>query len=744
MFIRSFRLAAIPAAACLACCTSVWAADEAAPVAPAASAASATPPAPSASAATAAPAEATVTTTTPAVPTKATSLDTVQVTATRQPYRTLYATGATKTDTLLKDLPQSVRVMTADLLQEAGVTKLADVLDLGSGIAKQSNLGGLWDSYSMRGFTGDPNFGSDYLVNGFNYSRGYNGVRDSANTATVEILKGPASALYGRGEPGGTVNITTKKPLFQPAQTVSVSAGSHDAYRGTADITGPVNDQIAYRVNAATEKAHSYRDEVGAERYMVSPSLIWALTEDTTISYELELSKQRATFDRGVVAVNGVLGLVPRSRFYGEPNDGMHTIETSGNQVFVQHAFNDAWSLQSGISFRESSIEGVSTEARFLQPDGRTLVRQRRTRDFSASDLSGRVELLGKLKTAGIVHNVLVGVDAYRFNDKRKQFRVANAGSIDIYEPVYGQVPPAMTLSTDTKETQRSHAVYGQDQIDLSAQWKVLLGVRYDSYDQSLDNHIKAATISQSLSATTPRAGVVFQPSKTLSLYTTASKSFRPNSGVKSDFTSFPAEKGKSYEVGAKLDSADSKITSTLALYKITKNNVLTPDPSDPNNFSVAAGEVESKGVELDVSGEVMRGLRLSAAYAFTDAKVTRDTHDFLVGRQTANVPRNSANLLLVKSFALDGASSASFGGGVNYVSEREGAVAPVAATDNFKLPAYTTVKLLGSYTLDKHLQLSLDVDNLFDKTFYTSSYSQVWVYPGSGRKFTLTAQYKF
>ena len=162
----------------------------------------------------------------------------VVVSAARQNYRALSATGATKTDTLLKDLPQSVRVLTADLLRDVGVTNLAGALDLASGISRQSNLGGLWDSYAMRGFTGDPNFGSDYLVNGFSSSRGYNGLRDSASTASVEVLKGPASALYGRGEPGGTVNITTKKPRFEPSYEMDVSVGSFDTYRSALDLTG--------------------------------------------------------------------------------------------------------------------------------------------------------------------------------------------------------------------------------------------------------------------------------------------------------------------------------------------------------------------------------------------------------------------------------------------------------------------------------------------------------------------------
>lgn len=728
MSTRRLSRAAIPAAALLACSTYAWS-QEAKPAAQAGAAA--------------------------AEPNK---LEVVKVDGTRQPYKTLSATGAMKTDTPVRDMAQSVRVLSAEVLVDAGVTKLADALDLSSGIAKQSNFGGVWDSYAMRGFTGDPNFGSDYMVNGFNYSRGYNGVRGSANTASVEILKGPASALYGRGEPGGTVNITTKKPLFVPEYTLGLSGGSYGTMRATADLTGPISDQVAYRLNASHEKADSYRDYVSSERTLVSPSFLWMLGEDTTISYELEYSKQQATFDRGVIAIKGKLDVVPRSLFLGEPGDGPTEIKTTGNQVFVQHFFNDDWSFQTGLSYRESSIQGISTEVvtlgdgyTFLRPDGHTVVRQRRNRDNSATDVSGRFEVLGKVRGAGMQHNLLIGADAYKFTDDRLQYRVRRLASqdLDINNPVYGNPPPAFPAVplTATHEEQRSKSIYAQDQIDLAEQWKLLLGVRYDKYDQSVRDHNSGALVEQSLSANSPRAGLVYQPSKQVSLYATASKSFRPNSGISFEKQSFPAETGKSGELGAKYDSADGKISSTVAIYKISKKNVLTPDPRDPNNASIAAGAVESKGLEFDLGGEIAAGLRLSAAYAFTDAKVTQDnaaaTGVSLVGRQLPNVPKHSANLLLVQSFQLGG-NGATAGVGLNYVGAREGSVAPVNPVDLFTLPAYTTVKLIGSYAIGKAWKVSLDVDNVFDKTFYSSSYAQWWVYPGNGRKFNLSAQYKF
>ncbi|NMG67301.1 TonB-dependent siderophore receptor [Azoarcus indigens] len=688
--------------------------------------------------------------TSPASSASSAALDTVQVTGKKQPYRNLTATGATKTDALLKDLPQSVRVLTADLLEDAGVTNLAGALDLSSGVSRQSNLGGLWDSYAMRGFTGDPSFGSDYLVNGFNYSRGYNGVRDSANTATVEILKGPSAALYGRGEPGGTVNITTKKPLFEREGQVDISYGSFDAFRTAIDLTGPITDRVAYRLNGAYEKAGSYRDHVSSERSMMSPSFIWMLSDDTTISYEMEVSRQKATFDRGVVAINGrVSSALSTSRFYGNPEDNDHDTETVGHQVFVQHYLNDTWQLQGGFSYRESSIKGTSTEVRDYRTGSTTELRmQHRSRDNEATDLSARAELLGSFMTGPLKHNVLFGVDAYQFTDERLQYRIGDAGTYNVYDPAasYGTINMGFTAAnrnTDTKEEQASRSIYAQDQIDLSEKWKLLLGVRFDDYDQKLTNNINGRVVKKSLTATSPRAGLVFQPNKQVSLYAQAGKTFRPNGGVSRDFTAFDPEEGRAYELGAKWDSADQRVTSTLALFHITKENVLSPDPIDPNNYYVTTGEAESKGLELDLSGEVWPTVRLSLAYAYTKTEVTKDYSSVLQGRELANVPLHSGNIMLVKSLTLNG-NPASVGIGVNYVGEREGAVAPTTESENFKLPSYTTVKLTGSYNFDKRTKLMLEVDNLFDKEYYTSSYSQYWVYPGSPRAFKATLQHRF
>jgi iron complex outermembrane receptor protein len=666
----------------------------------------------------------------------------VIVKAARQNYRALSATGATKTDTLLKDTPQSVRVLTADLLKDVGVTSLASALDLSSGITRQSNLGGLWDSYSMRGFTGDPNFGSDYMVNGFSSSRGYNGLRDSASTNSVEVLKGPASALYGRGEPGGTVNITTKKPRFDPAYAIDLSVGSFHTYRGAVDLTGGISENLAYRLNAAMDKGDSFRDTIKTRRNFISPSFMWLIGDNTKVSYELERTVQHVPFDRGVVAVKGVLGLVPNSRFLGEPGDGPVEVKSLGHQVFVEHEFNEQWKLQGGLSYRTSSLEGTSSEASKLLADDRTLTRLRRHRDFSATDKSGRIELVGKFDTGPVTHNVLVGADFYRFTDHRKQERrmpnATNPYAIDIYNPVYGAKADPLLPIVNTQEDQKSHAIYAQDQVDLTRQWKMLLGVRADRYDQTVQNFRTNAVSSQSLSATSPRTGLVYQPTSWLSLYASAAKGFRPNSGVSVDNKGFPAETSKSYEVGAKFDTPDGKMTGTLALYRITKKNVLTTNPANID-FSIPAGEMASKGLELDVSGEVAKDLRMAAAYAYTDARVTKGDTTITTGSRFPNVPRQSGSVMLTQAFKINGQAATL--GGLTYVGERMG---DVAFSSGFKLPAYTTFKLTSSWSPTKNLRLSLNIDNLFNKRYYASSFSQVWVAPGPERTITLNLNYKF
>ncbi|MCA3209912.1 TonB-dependent receptor plug domain-containing protein, partial [Cupriavidus sp.] len=243
-------------------------------------------------------------------------------TTAEQSYAPPYATGATRTETPSREVPQSVRVLSRSLIDDVAATRMDGMLDYASGVSRQNNLGGLWDNYAIRGFTGSENTGAGYLVNGFAANRGYTAPRDTATIDRIEVLKGPSSSLYGSSEPGGVVNVVTRQPQFKPGQTYDLEAGNRDHYRAAADITGALTDNVAGRLIAVADHDGSTRDFVNSQRYLLAPSVTWALGASTLVQYSAELQRYTVPLDRGVVAINGRLGAVPRSRFLGEPNDG--------------------------------------------------------------------------------------------------------------------------------------------------------------------------------------------------------------------------------------------------------------------------------------------------------------------------------------------------------------------------------------------------------------------------------------
>ncbi|WDK57747.1 TonB-dependent siderophore receptor [Xanthomonas campestris pv. campestris] len=680
---------------------------------------------------------------------QARSLDAVQVRSDYAPYRALTVTGATKTEAPLRDLPISARVLDHSLLEDAGVTDLAGALDMASGITKANNLGGLWDSYSIRGFTGDPNFSSDYMVNGFNASRGYNGLRDGANTQSVEVIKGPASALYGRGEPGGAVNIVTKKPLFDAQHSVDLSAGRFDSYRAALDSTGPLSETVAYRVNLMHKDQHSFRDTVDSDATLLAPSLLWMPTPDTTVSYELELLRIHTPFDRGVTAIDGDANRLPASRFLGEPGDGDIDLHYTGHQVFAVHGLNQTWSLQGGATYRDSGMRGFSTEPWTLQADDRTLRRERRYRDYQGRDIAARAELLGTLGSGKVAHHVLFGIDGNRFNDSRYQLRARSAAtpySIDVLAPRYGVAQPGrLAPITDTDERQQVWGVYAQDQIDLGARWKALLGVRYDHYQQDIANRLRATTQQASDGVISPRAGLTVHLDDTLSLYASAAAGFRPNSGVGANGQSFAPEKSRSLETGLKYVQPGEGLEATLAVFRIDKENVLSLDPAD-TSFSLPVGQMRSEGAELDLLGRLTPHLAASVGLAYTDSQVTRSSAAAMgtglaEGRRFPNVPRFSGNAFVNYAQPLSGTRSAAVGVGVSRTGERLGSV---DSNTGFVLPAYTVWRLVGHYDLSERLRLYAKVENLTDRRYAAFSYSEQWVYPGAPRTWTVGARLRF
>lgn len=679
------------------------------------------------------------------------AIEEVTVLGTRQQYRGEFAPI---------EVPANELVLTQELLDQAGVRGLDQALDLSASVARQNNFGGLWNSFAIRGFVGDENLPSGYLVNGFNAGRGFGGPRDISGIERVEILKGPRAALFGRGEPGGTINLVTKRPQSDLFAQVRASYASFDTRRVDADLNLPVQEHLGVRLVGFWEDADSFRDTVETTRFGASPSV--AVTfGDTSLLYELEYSSQELPFDRGVVAADGALGVIPVSRFLGEPGDGPMDARVLGHQLQLQHDFSDALSLLVGAGWRDTSLEGFSSEAELtgsrqrLFQDGRTLTRQRRFRDYDALYQVLRAELSARFATGPLQHRVLVGGDVDEFENDQVflRYRAPTLASdptlqesyvIDIFDPVYGQFPlPDVSPLTDRVETRSAVGAYLQDQISLTDRLQVRLGLRFDDFEQEVVNRASGSVAEQSDSRVSPQAGVVWAFSDALTFYGAYGQGFRALSGADVAGTPFAPNTTTSYEAGLKFDLAGGILQGTGAVFRVDQENILVADPDNPG-FSLAAGEARSQGVELDLTASFGTGTDIWFSYAFVDAEVTNDVLDpnfaleIQAGDRLLNVPQHTMNLQVSQALTLRGLPL-SFGGGVLYVGDRLGEV----ATD-FELPEYTVARLFAAAELGAGVEVRAEIDNLFDRDYYVNSFAALWVQPGVPLNARISATWRF
>jgi len=295
------------------------------------------------------------------VPAYAEEVDDAEITVTgiRQAYRG---------DFEQKEIPQAIATIDAKQLVENNILRLTDALDLNASVARQNTLGGLWDAFAIRGFAGDENLPSGYLVNGFNGGRGFGGQRDVAGIESIEVLKGPAAALLGRGEPGGTINIVTKQPVYGNSfGNAALQYGSFDRLRAEADANVAIGQNLSVRLVGYAEGAESFRDTIESNRRGFLPSVGLRLGDQTRLTYDLEWTRVAVPFDRGIVVLNNNFKTIPRSRFLGEPGDGDHVARAEGHQLRVQHDFNDKWSVQLGVSHRDTLLTGQSSDAELVR-----------------------------------------------------------------------------------------------------------------------------------------------------------------------------------------------------------------------------------------------------------------------------------------------------------------------------------------------------------------------------------------
>ncbi|EPA98016.1 TonB-dependent receptor [Pseudomonas sp. G5(2012)] len=658
-----------------------------------------------------------------------------------------------RSSTPLQEIPQTVNVVPAQVIRDQAPRNLDDALANVSGITQGNTLGSTQDSVMTRGF-GDNRNGSIMrdgmpVVQG----RGLNATVDR-----VEVLKGPASLLYGIQDPGGVVNMVSKQPELDPYNALTLRGSTYGEGKngsgGTFDSTGALGESgLAYRLVLDHEDEDYWRNYGVHRETLVAPSLAW-FGESTQLTFAYEHREFLTPFDRGTVIDprdNPPLD-IPRDRRLDEPFNNMEG-RSDLYHFQADHDLNDNWKAHFGYSWNRETYDASQVRVTAVDTSNGTLTRSMDgTQNAISTDRFTTASLEGKIDVAGMQHDLVLGVDdEYRKIYRADLIRQKSLTTFSYLDPVYGREVPGTTVSpADSAQTDilRSDSVFLQDSIHLTDQWILVAGGRFQEYDQYAGKGVpfKANTDSNG-QKWVPRAGLVYRYTNELSFYGSYTESFKPNSTIAPlsgssavlDGSIAP-EDAKSWEVGARLEMP-GRVTGNLALFDIKKRNVLVANAEGPVTLYSAAGEVRSRGLEVDLSGQLSDRWSMIGSYAYTDAEVTQDP--VYKGKQLQNVAKNSGSLSAVYDFGtIVGGDQLRIGAGARYVGERAG-----NAVNDFDLPSYTVADAFATYDtqLDgQRVKFQLNVKNLFDRTYYTSAASRFFVSMGDSRQVTLSSTLEF
>ena len=624
-------------------------------------------------------------------------------------------------DVVTARMSQSSRSIEQDLLRAAGTYRLSDALELVSGFSQQNNRGGVLDNFAIRGFLGTPDGGAEFYVDGFLANRGMAPPRDPATVERIEVLKGPAGALFGDVDPGGRVNIVTKVPRFTLGGSASAMIGSFGTRRFELDTTGPLSSTLAARLVVASETSDGWRDTVSLTRSVISPSLTWRPSDALRFTYVGEFTRFDTPFDRGIPAINGNANALPRSRYFGEPSNGDTLFRNERHQLTAEAQLGGNWALSGGVVWRTGSLRGLSADQSRIV--GTDLWRQRRSRDFTVEDLSARLELVGTLGS----HRVSIGAKGYVLDYGERWMRrnpsAAAPYAIDLFQPVYGAVAAPLLPFTNNDESRWSGTLYIQDMWDVTDRLTLIGGARLDAYRQRIVNNNTGRTGRAVDQPVNLRMGARYRVDDVVAVHANWGQNFVLNSGTDSTGIGFAPETGEGYEVG--VTAAWPGIDVAVTWFDIDKKGILTTDPVDPN-FLAPVGNLRSHGIELDTSVRLGRRWQGVFNYAWTHARA--DDSAFATPA-VLNVPEHAATLFIVHRIP-SAAGDWQVSGGAAYVGDRAAGL----DASGTRLPAYTKFKAAIEAPVTRQLRLRMEADNLFDTRYAASSYSTLWIYPGAPR----------
>ena len=649
--------------------------------------------------------------------------------AARPAYLTPRTSTATKTNTPLRDVPQSVTAITRNVIADQRMESMGEVTRYIPGITMAQGEGNR-DQATIRG----NNTTAGFFVNGMRDDVQY--FRDLYNVERVEALKGANALIFGRGVGGGVLNRVTKVADWTPVRELSLQGGSYGNRRTAVDVGQGISDAVALRINGVYENSDVYRNEVNIERYGVNPTATIQFSPQTRVLASYEHFKDDRTADRGIPSFAGapLSATTPRT-FFGDPSVSYADALVNIGTASIEHTTNGLVTLRNRSQFADydkiyqnvypGTVTPAGTEVNILAYNNAT----KRRNLFNESEISYRL-------VTGPISQILLGgfsvgrqiTDNFRntgyFNDSTTTF-LAPVSNPTIAVPVTFR---QSATDADNHSTATSLSFYGQSQLVLSEQWQAIVGARYEHFDVDFFNHRNNDALSRTDDLVSPRAALLFKPVESVSLYSSYSVSALPSSGDQfSSMTVTSAtlepEKFKNYEFGAKWDVFD-RLSLASAVYRLDRTNTTAPDPADPSR-TVQTGSQRTKGFEFSLTGAVTPEWQIIGGYANQDAKVTSRTVAAAEGARVALVPRNTVSLWN----RYQATRALGFGLGVVYQDDM------YAAIDNaVTLPSFTRFDAAAYYTVSRHFRVQANLENIFDQEYYGTANSNDNISPGSPR----------
>jgi iron complex outermembrane receptor protein len=663
-----------------------------------------------------------------------------------QGYSAPTSTTATFVNVPDLELPASVSTVTRDVIRDQQALRIDDLLRDVSGAVKQNDQLRP-DAFVLRGFEVRSR---DYRKNGMldpTYTP-----RDLANVERVEILKGPSSVLYGAGQPSGTVNLITKKPLAEQFASFQNQIGSFGLNRHTLDTTGPLDDegQVLYRLNMAYEQKEGFRDFGYNERAFVAPVVTWLIDDDTSLTWEAEYLQDRRRFDTGVVALDGKLGQMPIERFLGEPANDFQLFQDWRQSLFLDHRIDDIWTTRIMATNIFYYAPSSGTFPLSQDPGTTTINRSRQDITQFFEQYHGiTANLAGEFLLGNVEHKLVLGTEQGWFvsNNFLSESTIPGLQNlpIDAANPVYSDPNVFFTPAKFSSiYRQNRHGIYFQDVMNFNPHWQAMYGLRYDHADVTFQRELRTFGIptlpdtetDQSFDRWTPRVGLVYQPLPDVwSIYSSYSRSFDPPSGGPrlTDQPLLP-ELGESWEIGTKYQFSP-KLMGQVAWFWVQKDNYTIDLTTSQPPFFVTSqvGHLTSQGVELSLLGQLTDQWSVVSNYTLTDAVLRDDTNPQLDDRRPRNVPRHTVNLWTRYNIIQTENKRLGGGLGMTYVDDRLASFG-----GELRLPDYTRWDA-GVFYDKSRFNFALLFENLFDRGYYAGSVNDFQIAPGA--PFTIRGQ---